>query len=399
MALCLSAKATIYYVSKDGNDTTGNGTSWVLAELTIGAAMADTGVGDTIDVNSGTYAETVTVSTQRTLDGLDKTAIISHANNARGILTTSTTTIGNLTIILTNTGTSTQGIAAAGRSNVVIENDDITSGYVGISFNTVNTFTIGICNITGGSIGVGIILNTVTGNNAIEDSNITSGYIGISFNTIASPNSLTIRDSNITGPYRGLETSAVSGIYVRNCNISSGYDVIYAANSAIGVENSSLTADGTYPSSARSSGISFLNGSNITAKNCLITASRDGSSNQPTGGVDNVPSGAASKISLCYCIITASSGENEVGVVAGAFIGGNTIVGKAKIHNCPITTSSTGASSVYDLYCYAKGTAHIIESYYVPPKAKWGGAGIIAVTPLKGYWSKSSWGKSCRNFI
>ena len=65
IAIPVRAVAT-YYVSKAGLDTNG-GASWADAWLTITKAVTTVGVGDTIIVRAGTYAENVVIGTSLTL--------------------------------------------------------------------------------------------------------------------------------------------------------------------------------------------------------------------------------------------------------------------------------------------------------------------------------------------
>jgi hypothetical protein len=160
--------------------------------------------------------------------------------------------------------------------------------------------------------------------------------------------------------------TSVSSVQIKRCNLTGGSDVITAFScGTVVVESSSLVGNGTFPGNYRSSGISYNDGANVVVRNCQITTTRNQTGlTIPIAGVDHIPSGAAATISLYNCNISVSSGENESALVSGLYIGYDNIYGTANVYNCRIITSTTGTSSVYDLYCYAKGTIYIADSSY-----------------------------------
>jgi len=120
------------YVSKTGNDAN-DGSSWQEAKLTVQAAIDAASSGDEIDVNSGTYNESVTLSDGIALDGLDKTAIISCIGESETALELHhNCTIKNLTLSSTYIGTNTYGLRGAGKSNFVVEDCNINGSYDGV---------------------------------------------------------------------------------------------------------------------------------------------------------------------------------------------------------------------------------------------------------------------------
>jgi len=112
---------TVWYVSKDGNDGTGDGTA-AKPELTIAAAVAEAASGDTIFIGPGTYSEQVDLDTANkslTLQGagLGKTVITTASDNT--IILEDDCILRDLSAV--NTHASGAGIYAAGKSRLLIE--------------------------------------------------------------------------------------------------------------------------------------------------------------------------------------------------------------------------------------------------------------------------------------
>lgn len=99
-------KKMIYYVTKTGNDTTGDGSSGS-PYLTITKAVAVASSGDEISVGNGTYAENLTINKGLNIYSTsgDKTQVIITSSVATVLISHSTNnvTLRNLTITTTST--------------------------------------------------------------------------------------------------------------------------------------------------------------------------------------------------------------------------------------------------------------------------------------------------------
>lgn len=278
-----SCGATTYYVSQDGSN--GDALSWATAKTTIDAVKRIAPAGSTVDVNSGTYAETVTDVNGLTFDGLDGTAIISHANSAAGIVLANNTKLKNLSIVLTS----------------------LTSGAICISGTSVSNISIENCTTTGGSDGIWIKLCS---NVSIKDSNITSGYDSIycysSTGVFAENTRFTSYGTYSTAVNaRGVMVGGVDGVAemtLNNCIITSSKPAPTTI-SPIGV----LTSSGATKKTV------FLNNCSISAYGYSTT----------TGG--------ASAIKTDPVLPSGSPNANII------------------INNCTLTSSSTGSGSVLDI--------------------------------------------------
>lgn len=147
----------IIYVSKTGNDSTGNG-SVETPYLTIGKAITVATAGDTISVGTGTYAELVTINKSLTLtpsSGVKGDAKISSAANTLTIShTTNNVTIDKMEIISSGTNhnaitvnknqsftpnASGLPVLASLCDNINITNCNIIYAKYGIAFNGKNS--------------------------------------------------------------------------------------------------------------------------------------------------------------------------------------------------------------------------------------------------------------------
>ncbi len=130
------AFAADLYVSKTGNDSN-DGSSWTEAKLTIQAAVDIASSGNTIDVNTGTYDETVTLASGLTLDGIDKTASIARTGSGeKCIVVDDDTTIKNLTLSTTSKTSNTWAIEGTSKSNIRVENCDVLGAYDTVRFSS-----------------------------------------------------------------------------------------------------------------------------------------------------------------------------------------------------------------------------------------------------------------------
>ena len=132
VAFCLNviAYGTTYYVSTDGNDLN-DGLSWATAFATIQKGIDSAGSGDIVDVNSGTYYETIDFNgVSCTLQSVDPNdwdtvaATIINANDA------------NLATVTFDSGEDV---------NSVIKGFTLTGGNYGISLSNSSSPVINKC--------------------------------------------------------------------------------------------------------------------------------------------------------------------------------------------------------------------------------------------------------------
>lgn len=272
LVFCSLASAADWYVAADGNDANG-GTGWDDAFATIQAGVDATSSGDTVYIGSGTYAETVDLDTGNkenvTLDGIDKTAIISHNNNAYGIIAENGTVAKNLTVNLTNgTAAGTSGFRG-GKTGIVIEN----------------------CSITGGSDGVYLVSATAP---IIKSSTINATYDALSVSTATN---VLVESCTIStdGTY-GVATRAAAinagnstgSAVFRNCVISASRD-----------DNSAQYVAGVYNWHV------IFGGQKLEFYKCTITVS---AGDDDSGNVYGVYSGSTNGITVMDdCGLTTST--------------------------------------------------------------------------------------------
>jgi parallel beta-helix repeat protein len=174
------------YVSPTGSETNGDTSCTDAAFTSIQAAVDATASGGTVIVCKGTYAESVTVTSQLTLEGAAG-AVINAKGQPYGVgLAHSHDTVTGLTVenatVNAKEQTPGDGIITAGfvGSTPVASNDDIIIG-----------------NVTRDNEGTGIDLNSTTG--SIADNNVAEGNgAGINLsNDLGKPSSHNLVSGNV----------------------------------------------------------------------------------------------------------------------------------------------------------------------------------------------------------
>lgn len=149
---------TVWYVSKDGNDGTGDGTA-EKPELTIGAAVTDAASGDTIFIGPGTYSEQVdlaTVTKSLTLQGagIGKT-IVTQVAQEYTIALYDYCTLLDLKVISTHADG--KGVGASNRTGVRLERVWAEGPYDGFTGATGDSLILKDCifksTFDGGAVG------------------------------------------------------------------------------------------------------------------------------------------------------------------------------------------------------------------------------------------------------
>lgn len=129
-----------YYVSKSGNDSN-NGTSWVLAKLTIAGANALAVAGDTINLGAGTWTETGTLGkiSNVTYNGINK--YVTIYNGYLGWITSTTENhiykITNIKINWTDGMANSNGYCVTGG---YMQMTDVIHDFAGMTANSVSAW-------------------------------------------------------------------------------------------------------------------------------------------------------------------------------------------------------------------------------------------------------------------
>ena len=180
-----------------------NNNSEVLATLQVGggaystiqAALAAALPGDKIQVNQGTYAGPVVVSTNSQGVGLTDLDIEGGGNNT---IITGGIDINGATGVIFNNFTvqgpsGTPGIEVEGGGSATLTNDTITTGGIGIeignpSTGTTAAATISHDTITGTGTATGILATNLGSSSEIDHTTVTGGAYGIEIGASASAN-------------------------------------------------------------------------------------------------------------------------------------------------------------------------------------------------------------------
>ena len=217
-----------YFVAKSGSDSNGNGSQgspWA----TIGHAASVVQAGDTVYVGSGTYSESVTLSTSGTasapiiFDGQG----VAIVDGSKVACCTSPSFASSNGFI----GGSTQGLVNIGSKNA--ENYLTLEGFT-IQNYKVSSDTLvpaGILIASGGT-GINILDNTVQGIAAASSANGNAYGIGV-FGISATPLSVTVSYNTVTGCLTGVSETTTFNGNVQNFVVS--YNTIYG-NDNIGMD-------------------------------------------------------------------------------------------------------------------------------------------------------------------
>jgi parallel beta-helix repeat protein len=257
VAFCLNviAYGTTYYVSTDGNDLN-DGLSWATAFATIQKGIDSAGSGDIVDVNSGTYSETIDFNgVSCTLQSVDPNdwdtvaATIINANDA------------NLATVTFDSGEDV---------NSVIKGFTLTGGNYGISLSNSSSPVINKC--------------------LIIDANLhgiycTSGSPEISQNKIGKNTGYGIYSSATTPP-----TIKNNWIYDNDTGV-----YVTGATSAGTIRNNTIVDNTTY-------GIYLNTGTAPTISNCIVWDCNDDLYNCSAtySGIEDGDSGTGNILSYPY---------------------------------------------------------------------------------------------------
>ena len=349
------------YVSKNGNDTTGNGTI-INPYLTISKAVSVVGDGQVIIVGTGSYYEDVNIankfavtissdttggrqaftpaiygnltvsgnSTSISVKGIGIRDTITHSSNGTFYLTGFQLGTGNVTGSLAKTGSGTLSLLDS--SMAMVSGGNITpvtiSGSGSVTFSNV---AIGLLNVSNSSATVTMLNNSTT-----LQANVSSGSLNVFDSILYTPANSGFNAINATGGTLNIRNSIAINPNLTTARINAAIPTIVAyddfyfdrANSNVGIIanvvldfqslrlSNVITANGF---SGNGSGLSNLTLANITGIGNIANINLTGSNSNVlygNGVFAPVTGGAGAVISNgnSYANVTASNGNVVIGV-------------------------------------------------------------------------------------
>ncbi|HTR82823.1 MAG TPA: right-handed parallel beta-helix repeat-containing protein [Bacteroidota bacterium] len=253
----------------------------------------------TVNVGTGTYTESVTLSKAITLAGVDTSAKINGSLS----ITSDNATVSNLVVY----GSAGDGITSSGKSGLtltgVVSRDNSGSGAVLTNCSTVA--------ITNGSYS----WNTVQGINATGGSSYTLSGVTASGNGNATPQGSGINLKNISG------TSSATNCTANN-NHFHGISVGDGA-SGVTISGGTFTGNGTSGDARTGAGINIVAQNTTTTSNVTVSGTIS-SSNNTTAGIyifaDSATVNAINTVSIgaTGSLTLSNNGSNGVSYNGGA---------------------------------------------------------------------------------
>lgn len=220
------------YVGKNGNDTTGNGTT-INPYLTIGKAVNVAGSGSVIIVNPGGYYEDVTVN--------DKTAITLSSDTPGGRQPFTPAIYGNLTVSGNSSSICVKGIGVrdtithSSNGTFYLSEFQLGTGNVVGALSKTGSGVLSVQNSALGLVsGINITPVTISGAGNVFFSNVALGLLSVSNTSaiVSMLNDSTSLQANISGGSLNVFDSILYSL------ANSGSNAITGTNGVINIRNS-----------------------------------------------------------------------------------------------------------------------------------------------------------------